>query len=65
MKTVNPPPEWLTPAEVARKLRVERKTVSLWAENGRIPAVHVIRTPGGHRRYRASYIGQLTKGGRS
>jgi excisionase family DNA binding protein len=43
----------LTPAEVAALFRVDPKTVSRWAEAGKISS---IRTLGGHRRYRASEI---------
>jgi excisionase family DNA binding protein len=39
----------LTPGEVAALFRVDPKTVTRWASNGRIPS---IRTPGGHRRFR-------------
>jgi excisionase family DNA binding protein len=38
----------LTPAEVAGLLRVDPKTVTRWADQGRF---HSIRTLGGHRRY--------------
>lgn len=43
-------PELLTPAEVARLLRVETKTVARWANQGKLTS---IRLPGGHRRYHA------------
>ncbi len=38
----------LTPAEVAALFRVDPKTVTRWAQQGKI---HSIRTLGGHRRY--------------
>ena len=38
----------LTPAEVAAMFRVDPKTVTRWARDGRLTA---IRTLGGHRRY--------------
>ncbi|HYK69562.1 MAG TPA: BldC family transcriptional regulator [Streptosporangiaceae bacterium] len=38
----------LTPAEVAAMFRVDPKTVTRWARDGRLTAV---RTLGGHRRY--------------
>lgn len=38
----------LTPAEVAVMFRVEPKTVTRWAETGKLS---YIRTLGGHRRY--------------
>jgi excisionase family DNA binding protein len=52
-----PPPasqdSLLTPGEVAVKFRVDPKTVTRWAAAGRIGS---IRTPGGHRRFRASEV---------
>lgn len=41
----------LTPAAVAAMFAVNPKTVSRWARAGLVAS---IRTPGGHRRYRAS-----------
>jgi len=41
----------LTPREVAQMLGVNPKTVSHWAEQGKLPA---LRTLGGHRRFRRS-----------
>lgn len=49
----------LTPSEVARLFRVDPKTVTRWAQAGRIPA---IKTVGGHRRFRASEISRLLNG---
>ncbi len=46
----------LTPAEVAALFRVDPKTVSRWAEAGKITA---IRTPGGHRRYHEAEVRRL------
>jgi excisionase family DNA binding protein len=43
-----PPNRLLTPAEVAALFRVDPKTVSRWAQQGKL---HSIRTLGGHRRY--------------
>jgi excisionase family DNA binding protein len=40
--------ELLTPREVARLLHVDPKTVTRWADAGKLG---VIRTPGGHRRF--------------
>lgn len=40
----------LTPAEVASMFRVTPKTVTRWAEAGKLP---VVRTLGGHRRFPA------------
>lgn len=50
----------LTPGEVARILRVDPKTVTRWASQGRIQSV---RTPGGHRRFYASEIMGIAEGG--
>ena len=41
--------ELLTPGEVGRLFRVDPKTVTRWAQEGKIRS---IRTLGGHRRYR-------------
>jgi excisionase family DNA binding protein len=43
----------LTPAEVASLFRVDPKTVTRWAQSGKISS---IRTPGGHRRFRESEV---------
>ncbi len=45
--------------EVARLFRVDPKTVTRWAQAGRISS---IRTPGGHRRYREAEVRQLLNG---
>src|ERR1700712_3700843 len=45
--------ELLTPGGVAALLFVDRKTVSRWAQMGKLP---FIRTPGGHRRYLRSDV---------
>ena len=50
----------LTPGEVARILRVDPKTVTRWASQGRIQSV---RTPGGHRRFYAAEIMGIAEGG--
>ena len=46
----------MTPAEVAALFRVDPKTVTRWAESGRLSAV---RTLGGHRRYSQNEVEQL------
>ena len=46
----------MTPAEVAVLFRVDPKTVTRWADSGRLTAV---RTLGGHRRYLQSEVLQL------
>jgi excisionase family DNA binding protein len=43
----------LTPAEVAKRFRVDPKTVTRWAKGGKLSS---IRTLGGHRRYRKEEI---------
>ncbi len=49
----------LTPAEVATLFRVDPKTVTRWAQAGKVPS---LRTLGGHRRYRESDIRMLLEG---
>lgn len=46
----------LTPSEVAGLFRVDPKTVTRWADEGKLST---IRTLGGHRRFRASEISIL------
>ncbi len=46
----------MTPAEVAALFRVDPKTVTRWADAGKMTAV---RTLGGHRRYRADEVHNL------
>jgi excisionase family DNA binding protein len=62
------PDRLLTPAEVAALLRVDPKTVTRWAEQGKFGS---IRTLGGHRRYNEAEIhaflagtGQASQAGR-
>ena len=43
----------LTPSEVAAMFRVDPKTVTRWAQQGKLPS---IRTLGGHRRYSESEV---------
>lgn len=45
--------ELMTPHEVAEAFRVDPKTVTRWAKQGKI---RYIRTPGGHRRYVAADV---------
>lgn len=47
------PEPLLTPAEVAKLFRVDPKTVTRWAQAGRLRSV---RTLGGHRRYPAAAV---------
>lgn len=57
---VEPPPSGpeplLTPSQVAVIFHVDPKTVTRWAQAGRISSV---RTLGGHRRYRQSEVDAL------
>lgn len=46
----------LTPAEVAKMFRVDPKTVTRWAQAGKLSS---IRTLGGHRRYRRGEVTRL------
>ena len=46
----------LTPAEVAARFRVDVKTVTRWANDGRLT---VQRTLGGHRRYSRREVDSL------
>lgn len=52
----------LTPAEVAAMFRVDPKTVTRWARDGRLTAM---RTLGGHRRYLESEVLALLRAARS
>ncbi len=46
----------LTPGEVAALFRVDPKTVTRWAQDGKLSSV---RTLGGHRRFRAAEVHAL------
>jgi excisionase family DNA binding protein len=46
-------PELMTPAEVGALFRVDPKTVTRWAQQGKLRS---IRTLGGHRRYAAADV---------
>jgi excisionase family DNA binding protein len=46
----------LTPGEVARLFRVDPKTVTRWAKQGKLTS---IRTLGGHRRFDKAQIDAL------
>ena len=50
----------LTPREVAAMFRVDPKTVTRWAQAGKL---EYVRTLGGHRRYRAADVESLLAGG--
>jgi excisionase family DNA binding protein len=49
-------PELMTPAEVAAVFRVDPKTVTRWAQQGKLRS---LRTLGGHRRFAAADIRAL------
>lgn len=49
----------MTPAEVASEFKVDPKTVTRWANAGKLKS---IRTPGGHRRYSRAEVEGLLKG---
>ena len=49
----------MTPAEVASLFRVDPKTVTRWANSGKLSP---IKTLGGHRRYRESQVRDLLQG---
>jgi excisionase family DNA binding protein len=57
---IKPDNRLLTPAEVAAMLRVDPKTVTRWAQQGKLRSV---RTLGGHRRYPAADIHALLNQG--
>lgn len=54
-----PGEELLTRVEVAKMFRVDPKTVTRWANGGKLSFV---RTLGGHRRYRKAEVLQLLGG---
>ncbi|MFY0407962.1 BldC family transcriptional regulator [Solicola sp. PLA-1-18] len=45
--------ELLTPGEVARMFHVAPKTVTRWAESGKLPVTYTL---GGHRRFPADAV---------
>jgi excisionase family DNA binding protein len=59
MTTPSGTPQLLAPREVAALFRVDPKTVTRWAEQGRLTTV---RTLGGHRRFRADEVYALLHG---
>jgi excisionase family DNA binding protein len=60
MRTPMPAAEpLLTPGEVAGMFRVDPKTVTRWAKDGKLTS---IRTLGGHRRYRETQVRALLTG---
>lgn len=55
---IEPPP--MKPGEVAALFRVDPKTVTRWAQKGRLKS---FRTPGGHRRFREADVQAYLDGG--
>ena len=53
------PQELLTPSEVALMFRVDPKTVTRWDQAGKFPPGTVVRTPTGHRRFKAAGVRAL------
>ncbi|MGC5627575.1 BldC family transcriptional regulator [Georgenia sp. Z1344] len=53
-----PTDDLMTPAEVAACFRVDPKTVTRWANAGKLAAV---RTLGGHRRFRRDEVEELMR----
>lgn len=49
-------PALMTPAEVAAVFSVDPKTITRWADAGKL---RPIRTLGGHRRYRSDQVYEL------
>jgi excisionase family DNA binding protein len=56
---LHPESRLLTPSEVAALFRVDPKTVTRWAQQGKI---HSIRTLGGHRRYSEAEVQAFLEG---
>lgn len=54
------PGQLLAPGEVAAMFRVDPKTVTRWAEDGKLA---FIRTPGGVRRFSRQQVEHLMSGG--
>lgn len=53
------PPELYTPAQVAALFHVDGKTITRWAQEGKLST---IKTLGGHRRYLAAEVNALRNG---
>ncbi|MFC7374054.1 BldC family transcriptional regulator [Brachybacterium sp. GCM10030267] len=54
----DPTAELLTPAQVAKMFHVDPKTVTRWAQSGKLT---YMRTLGGHRRYRRDEVLELLR----
>lgn len=55
-------PSLVMPAEIAALFRVDAKTVTRWAQAGKIPAEAVVKTIGKHRRYKKQFIYKMYTG---
>jgi excisionase family DNA binding protein len=51
---------YVAPGEAAAILHVDANTLARWANLGKL---HVVRTPGGHRRYLADEVDELARNG--
>lgn len=49
-------PDILTPGDIAKLFRVDPKTVTRWAKDGKLSS---FRTVGGHRRFRKAEVEAL------
>jgi excisionase family DNA binding protein len=58
LRTAASYPTYLRTAEVAELLHVSPKTVSRWAQEGKLP---FLRTLGGHRRYPEAEIRRIAR----
>lgn len=59
MKVIRDSDDVMLPAEVARLFRVDGKTVTRWANAGKLPS---FRTLGGHRRFRRADVERVLNG---
>ena len=53
MYQITPDDELMTPGEVAKLFRVDPKTVTRWAAQGKLTRV---KTPGGHSRFSKTQV---------
>lgn len=55
-------PKCLTSAEAAALFRVDKKTLTRWAESGKMPADSWFKTPGGSYRFKEDRMRSLLEG---
>jgi hypothetical protein len=55
-------PDLVVPMEIAALMRVDPKTVTRWAQSGKIPKDAIVFTVGGHRRFKKQFIYQMFTG---